>query len=115
MIQTWEIIKISIPPVTCTDEAASGAVTGKREARSSHVTSDDVRRTSFKLLTEVMVTHCMSSIRVAGEVEFGTFPAVKTWDTFVGCQITCSLLRSLAVSGGFGGVWGLSGLENMLL
>ena len=47
--------------------------------------------------------------------EICAFPAVKTWDTFVGCQITSSLLRSLAVSGGFWGVWGLSGVENMLL
>ena len=62
VIQTWEIINISIPPVTCTDGAASGAVAGKSQARSFRVTSDDVRRTSFKLLTELMVTHCISSI-----------------------------------------------------
>ena len=47
--------------------------------------------------------------------EICAFPAMETGDTFVGCQITSSLLRSLAVSGGFWGVWGLSGVENMLL
>ena len=53
---------ISIPPVTCTDGAATGAVARKSNAKSFRVTSDDVRRTSLKLPTELIVTHCISPI-----------------------------------------------------
>ena len=106
----------SIPPVAFIHESARGAVERKSQTRSCcccHVSSDDVRRTSFKLLTELMVTRC-KELLISVMPEMRTLNSVKdvlSFDAFVGCQIT----TIVSVSRGFGTVWGLSGVENMVL
>ena len=96
----------SIPPVAFIHESARGAVERKSQTRSCcccHVSSDDVRRTSFKLLTELMVTRC-KELLISVMPEMRTLNSVKdvlSFDAFVGCQTVKSQL-SLACLGDLG-------------